>query len=82
MQKGSKISQYNGVHWHKNNKKWYAQIVLPGAKKKYGGGFKDELDAAKRVNQLCEEMGTTLKNSGIGSKPNQEYQYQVTLKNV
>ena len=37
-----------------------------------GGTFNDELDAAKRVNQLCEEMGIPYKNPGISATPNQQ----------
>ena len=33
----------------------------------YGGLFVNELDAAKRVNQLCDEFGIKQKNSGINS---------------
>ena len=38
----------------------------------YGGNFNDELDAAKRVNQLCEETGNTAKNPEISGLPNQQ----------
>ena len=40
--------------------------------------FKDELDAGKRVNQLCKELEIPLKNPEISGIPNQ--QYQVTKK--
>jgi hypothetical protein len=36
--------------------------------------FKDEVDAAKRMNQLCEEFGISLQNPDINQK------YQVTNK--
>ena len=36
--------------------------------------FKDELDAAKRVNQLCEEQGIPLQNPEISAIPNEQYQ--------
>jgi hypothetical protein len=42
--------------------------------------FKDELDAAKAVNQLCETLGIPLKNPEISAIANQ--QYQVTKKSV
>merc|ERR1712034_278294 len=54
-------SQYKGVHWH--NKKWYVHFYFTRGKQKYGGTFKNELDAAKRVNQLCEEMKILPKKS-------------------
>jgi len=71
-QKKEKTSQYKGVHWH--NKKWYVHFYFTGGKQKYGGTFKNELDAAKRVNQLCEEMEILPKNPGITGMPNQEFQ--------
>ena len=55
-------------------KKWYVLIYPKGQKPKFGGTFKDELDAAKRVNQLCEELGIPLKNPTISTIPNQQYQ--------
>ena len=50
-----------------------------GQKQKYGGRFNDELDAAKKVNQLCEEFGIPQKNPTIIGIPNQQYQ---VLRNV
>lgn len=44
-QKGSS-SKYKGVHWHKINKKWKAQITLEG-KSKYIGSFPTEIEAAQ-----------------------------------
>merc|ERR1712034_306971 len=73
-QKREKISQYKGVTWHKTSGKWYVQLKLKGEKIKYGGVFKDELDAAKRVNQLCEKLGIRTKNSSISAIPNHQYQ--------
>merc|ERR1712034_212713 len=34
----------------------------------------NEMDAAKRVNQLCEEMGISLQNPEISAVPTQQYQ--------
>merc|ERR1712034_245193 len=45
-----------------------------GGEMKYGGSFSDEVDAAKRVNQLCEELGIPEKNPGIGTMPNRPWQ--------
>merc|ERR1712034_199927 len=42
--------------------------------KKYGGCFDDELDAAKKVNQLCEEYGMPHKNTGISEIPKQQHE--------
>ena len=77
-EKKQKKSQYKGVSWHKMTEKWYVLIHLKGGEKKYGGVFKDELDAANRVNQLCDESGIPAKNPEISTIPNQ--QYQVTKK--
>merc|ERR1712034_46432 len=73
-QKKEKISQYTGVTWHIQRKKWYAQLCANGQKPKYGGSFNDEVDAAKRVNHLCEKLGIPLKNPAITALPNQQYQ--------
>merc|ERR1712034_62656 len=53
-QKREKTSQYHGVYWHAESGKWYANLSLKSGKKIYGGIFDDELDAAKKVNELCE----------------------------
>ena len=66
--------------WHKNRNKWYVQLRVKGEKQKYGGMFKDELDGARRVNQLCQEFGMPLQNPTISGIPNQRY--QVTKKFV
>jgi len=76
-QKKEKISQYKGVTWHKQRKKWYAQVTdrqvwVKKQKQKYGGYFNEEIDAAKRVNQLCEEMEIPLLNPTTNAIPNQQ----------
>jgi len=68
-----KTSQYKAVYWHKQSRKWYVKFSKNG-NKKYGGKFKHELDAAKRVNQLCEELGIPEKNPGIGTVPNRQFE--------
>ena len=72
--KNEKKSQYRGVSWHKGRKKWYVVVCPKGQKQRYGGIFKDELDAAKRGNQLCEELGIPLQNPEISTVPNQKHQ--------
>jgi len=74
QQKKENTSKYNGVYWHKQRKQWRAQLYVKGEKIKFGGIFKVEVEAAKRVNQLCEEMGISLKNPSISAIPNQKYQ--------
>merc|ERR1712034_165138 len=71
-QKKEKTSQYKGVYWHRERKKWCAWLSLKNGKKKYGGNFKDELDAAKRMNQICEELGVPPQNPRISAIPNQK----------
>merc|ERR1712034_70912 len=44
-----------------------------GGKQKFGGAFDDEMDAAKRVNQLCQESGISLQNPEISSILTQQY---------
>ena len=73
-EKKERISQYKGVTWHKNRNKWYVQLRVKGEKQKYGGMFNDELDAARRANQLCQEFGVPLQNPTISGIPNQRYQ--------
>jgi len=68
--KKEKISKYKGVYWHKSHKKWYVRVFLKGQKLKYGGSFKNELDAAKKVNQLCEDFGISQHNPDISTIPN------------
>jgi len=66
-------SQYKGVSWQKETGLWRVQISANG--QTYGGRFKEELDAAKRVNQLCVEMDIPLQNPKIGCAiPTQQYQ--------
>ena len=78
-EKKEKISQFKGVCWHKQIEKWYVLMYLKKQKqKKYGGIFENELDAAKRVNQLCEELKISPQNPTISAIPNQ--QHQVTEK--
>ena len=74
-----KTSQYKGVYWHTKSGKWYAHLRLPTTtgQKKFGGAFNDEMDAAKRVNQLCEELGIPLRNPRITSKPTGQCQVTV-----
>ena len=51
--------------WQKERGKWFVQVSLKGEKPKYGGCFEDELDAAKRVNQLCQKLGIPIQNHEI-----------------
>jgi len=65
-----KKSKYEGVSWNSNRRKWYVTVRLKDGNKKFGGSFTDELDAAKKVNQLCKENGLPMKNPEINKKLN------------
>ena len=69
FEKKEKTSQYKGVYWHRERKKWCARLSLKNGKVKFGGNFKDELDAAKKVNQLCEELGVPPHNPDVVEMP-------------
>merc|ERR1712034_272400 len=73
-QRKEKKSQYKGVTWHKQKEKWYVQFKTKG-EIKYGGYFNDELDAATKVNQLCEKLGIPLQNPEMVAMTNQKYQH-------
>lgn len=73
-----KRSQYKGVYWNRINEKWFVNLYCKDGKQKYGGLFNNELDAAKRVNQLCAEAGIPPKNPGINAIQNQELQIENT----
>ena len=59
------------MSWQKVSGKWHAHLSLKGKKQKYAGSFSNEMDAAKRVNQLCQEMEIPLRNPGITEMPNE-----------
>ena len=65
-------SQYKGVIETTNgSKKW--RTVVCWQKKKYNGGYYlNELDGAKRVNQLCDKLGIDRKNPEVDAMPNNE----------
>jgi hypothetical protein len=77
-EKKEKTSQYKGVYWRGKRGKWCVQLRLKKQKPICGGHFKDEMDAAKRANQLCKELGIPLQNPEMSAIPNQKY--QVTKK--
>jgi hypothetical protein len=55
------------VCWIKKSKKWRSQLKYENTK--FSEYFDNELDAAKRVNQLCEKFGLPAKNIGISEAP-------------
>lgn len=52
-------SQYPGVSWHKDRKKWRARIQIDG-KIKHLGYFKEELEAAQAYKNAVEEIGESM----------------------
>ena len=52
--KGTYSSEYKGVHWNKQNKKWRARIMVDG-KLIHLGYFTDEMDAASAYDEAAME---------------------------
>ena len=69
-----KTSKYKGVSYHRETGKWDVRVSVKGEKQKYGGRLDDELDAAKRVNEICKDFGIPPLNPEISAIPNQKYQ--------
>jgi len=59
-----KQNLFHGIYWHKTNKKWVAHLQVDG-RNKYGGSFDNEVDAAKKVNQMCQEIKIAPRNPEI-----------------
>jgi len=80
-QKKQEKPQYKGVYWNKRSLKWYAYAYVHSnaRKQKFGGSFKNQLDAANRTNQLCEELGIPLQNPGISEISTQQFQSKTLL---
>merc|ERR1712034_237825 len=68
QQVSNKTSIYNGVCWHRENKKWQVQLIH-NKKQYYGGSFDNEEQAAMKINLLCDKMGIDRKNPMIDLKP-------------
>jgi hypothetical protein len=52
---GNYSSQYKGVYWNKNEKKWKSRITING-KKKYLGRFENEYDAHLAYEKALQEL--------------------------
>jgi len=74
----NKTSKYTGVCWHKDNKKWRAQ-VMHNKNNYYGAYFDNEKHAAMSVNLLCDKFEIARKNPMINIKAN--VIQQLMLKN-
>ncbi len=57
---GKTSSQYPGVTWNKQNKKWKAQIIVNG-RQEYLGYFDSEEEAAKVYQQVLSDIGEGVK---------------------
>jgi hypothetical protein len=57
-------------------------MLLKNGSTKYGGIFNDEMDAAKKVNQLCEEFGIIVKNPGISGVPNSQVKVTTAIISI
>jgi len=53
-------TNYKGVSWDEKKNLWQAEFYVNGKKSKCY--FENELDAAKKINQLCKNMKISLKN--------------------
>ena len=60
---------YSGVIWAQSDRRWLAAVYICKNKKYYGGYFFEEIEAAKRVNQICDELGNEHKNPGVDAMP-------------
>jgi hypothetical protein len=52
---GNYSSNYKGVYWNKNQKKWHSQIRING-EKKYLGRFENEYDAHLAYEKALKEL--------------------------
>ena len=61
-------SQYSGVCWEKDRNRWIADIVFKKQHKR--SYYANELEAPRRKNQWCDEIGIKRKNPDVDSTPN------------
>jgi len=75
-------SQYRGVYWVKNSQLWRVEIKFQSQRKV--SYHVNELDAAKKANQWCDEFGIKRKNLNIGdSMSNEEvHDYDAIQKEI
>jgi hypothetical protein len=64
-------SNYGGVSWNEKKQLWQAEFYFNG-KLTSTSYFKNELDAAKNINQLCQNMRIPLKNPELPEISNQQ----------
>jgi len=68
-------SQYTGVCWLNNRKRWKSEIIFRNQHRV--GYHLNELDAARRVNQCCDEFGIKQKNPDVDSTTNVEKEHKI-----
>jgi hypothetical protein len=59
------VSGLKGVTWHKNKKRWHANITV-ARKTKYLGSFTDKTEAAKAYDRAAKEVFGELARVNIG----------------
>ena len=63
-------SNYKEISWDEKRQLWKAEFSFNGKiSKSY---FENELDAVKRINQLCKNIGIPSKNPELPEIPNQQ----------
>ena len=68
MKRVGKTSQYSGVCWIKHMNRWGADIIFKKQHKK--SYHANEIEAARRVNQYCDDFGINRRNPDVDSMPN------------
>merc|ERR1712034_114040 len=79
----NQTSNYSGVCWHRDKKKWQARLTH-NKNKYYGGLFDNEEHAAMQVNLLCDKYGIERKNPMIDINPDKmkSTMYQSEVKHI
>ena len=73
-------SKYEGVSWYEIKKLWQADFSFNGKTSK--SFFENELDAAREINQLCENMGIPSKNFELLEIPNKQVTSIIIIKSI
>ena len=66
----NQASNYKGVYWKKDHKKWQAQLNHKKNQYYFGGYYDNEEHAAMKVNLLCDKYGIERQNPTIIIEPN------------
>jgi len=72
----NKTSNYNGIYWYRDRKKWGVEIKH-NKQRYYGGYFENEEHAAMKVNLLCDKYEIERKNPTIEIEPDAMHQSSV-----